>query len=70
LEVLRDLRVLASVPPTPEASPLDFLLLSLERYLRVERGLAAGTIVGYVAHARWFVRVLGGLVWLGSRPAR
>ncbi len=35
------------------------LLSSFERYLVSERGLAAGTIVGYVSHARWFLEGLG-----------
>ena len=55
LVVLDGLGVLASEPPVPEASPLDLLLSSFERYLMSERGLAAGTIVGYVSHARWFL---------------
>jgi hypothetical protein len=59
LEVLRDLGVLASEPPAPAGSPLDLLLASFERYLVSERGLAAGTIVGYVMHARWFLEGLG-----------
>ena len=33
--------------------------LSFERYLVSERGLAPGTIVGYVRHARWFLDGLG-----------
>jgi integrase/recombinase XerD len=58
LEVLDGLGVLASEPPVLEGSPLDLLLSSFERYLMSERGLAAGTIVGYVAHARWFLEGL------------
>lgn len=59
LEVLRDLGVLASEPPAPAGSPVDLLLASFERYLVSERGLAAGTVVGYVMHARWFLEGLG-----------
>lgn len=59
LEVLRDLGVLASEPPAPVGSPVDLLLASFERYLVSERGLAAGTVVGYVMHARWFLEGLG-----------
>jgi integrase/recombinase XerD len=68
LEVLGGLGVLASEPSVPRASPLDLLLSSFERYLMSERGLAAGTIVGYVAHARWFVEGLGrdGVVGLSA----
>ena len=58
LEVLRGLGVLAAEEPVPAGSSMDLLLASFERYLLVERGLAAGTVPGYVAHARWF---LGGL---------
>jgi integrase/recombinase XerD len=57
-EVLDGLGVLASEPPALEGSTLDLLLSSFERYLMSERGLAAGTIVGYVAHARWFLEGL------------
>jgi integrase/recombinase XerD len=59
LEVLRDLGVLGPEKPVPVGSPVDLLLLSFERYLVSERGLAAGTIVGYVRHARWFLDGLG-----------
>jgi hypothetical protein len=38
---------------------LDLVLSSFERYLVSERGLAPGPIVGYVAHARWFLEGLG-----------
>jgi integrase/recombinase XerD len=59
LEVLRGLGILAGEEPAPMGSPLDLLLLSFEQYLFAERGLAPGTIVGYLAHARWFVDGLG-----------
>ena len=59
LEVLDGLGVLAGEPPALASSPIDLLLSSFERYLVSERGLAAGTIVGYVAHARWFLEGLG-----------
>ena len=45
--------------PAPASSSIDLLLSSFERYLVSERGLAAGTIVGYVSHARWFLDGLG-----------
>jgi site-specific recombinase XerD len=58
LEVLRELGVLAAEEPAGAGSPTDLLLASFERYLLTERGLVAGTVVGYVTHAR---RFLGGL---------
>ena len=45
--------------PRRRVRPIDVLLASFERYLVSERGLAAGTIVGYVSHARWFLDGLG-----------
>ena len=69
LEVLDGLGVLAGEQPAPASSPVDLLLASFERYLVSERGLAAGTIVGYVWHARWFLEGSGGMVWPGSRRA-
>src|SRR5271165_5574756 len=59
LEVLAGLGVLVLERSTPASSPLDLLLASFAQYLVSERGLAAGTIVGYVAHARWFLEGLG-----------
>jgi integrase/recombinase XerD len=65
--VLRGLGVLAVEQPSQADSPTDLLLASFERYLLTERGLAAGTVAGYVTHARWFLDgrgcggVLGGL---------
>jgi site-specific recombinase XerD len=59
LDVLRELGVLVSEPPASAGSPLDLVLSSFERYLVSERGLAPGTIVGYVTHARWFLEGLG-----------
>jgi integrase/recombinase XerD len=54
-EVLRGLGVLALEQPEPASSPTDRLLARFERYLRLERGLAAGTVGGYVTHARAFL---------------
>jgi site-specific recombinase XerD len=53
--VLRGLGVLAAEEPAPAGSPTDLLLVSFARYLLAERGLAAGTVRGYVTHARWFL---------------
>ena len=54
LEVLRGLGVVAGQEPAT-GSPTDPLLASFERYLRAERGLAAGTVRGYLTHARRFL---------------
>jgi integrase/recombinase XerD len=58
LDVLRGLGVLAAGEPVPASSPIDVLLASFECYLLVERGLAAGTAVGYLASARRFLNGL------------
>ncbi len=57
--MLDGLGVLAGEEPALASSPVDLLMVSFVRYLVSERGLAAGTIVGYVRHARWFVDGLG-----------
>lgn len=54
LDVLRGLGVAAEEPEQP-GSPTDVLLARFERYLLGERGLAAGTVRVYVAHARRFL---------------
>ena len=51
LKVLDGLGVLAGEASAPAGSPVDLLLSLFERYLVSERGLAAGTIVGYLACA-------------------
>lgn len=54
LELLRELGVVtAAVLPTP--SPTEALMDSFGSYLLSERGLTAGTVRGYVAHATRFV---------------
>jgi site-specific recombinase XerD len=58
LDVLRDLAVVAG-EQSPEASPREVLLGRFERYELVERGLAAGTVRGYVGHAGRFLDGLG-----------
>lgn len=58
LDVLRELGVAAGCTAVPPVSDTEMLLGLFERYLLDERGLAAGTVGGYVAHAR---RFLGGL---------
>ena len=67
-DVLRHLGVLAAEEPAPAGSSTDLLLASFERYLLVERGLAVGTVRGYVAHARRFLLGLsaGGLAGLSA----
>jgi integrase/recombinase XerD len=55
LEVLRGLGALAGEEPVPAGSSSDRLLACFERYLLAERGLAAGTVRGYLTHARGFL---------------
>jgi len=66
LDVLCALGVLGAEQPAPAGSPADLLLGSFERYLLAERGLATGTVHGYVTHARRFLDGLssGGLAGL------
>ena len=47
--------------PARAGSPAEVLLAGFGRYLAAERGLAAGTVRGYVGHARRFLE--------GLRPA-
>ena len=56
-------RGVAVEPRAPLPSARELLLSSFERYLLVERGLAAGTVAGYLAHAGRFLAGLpaGGL---------
>jgi integrase/recombinase XerD len=67
LDVLRGLGVLSAEGVAP-GSPTDVLLGRFERYLLVERGLAAGTVALYLACVRRFVeglapdRAIAGLV--------
>jgi hypothetical protein len=67
LEILQA-RGVAAEPPTPLPSPRELLLASFERYLLTERGLAAGTVVGYLAHAARFLDGLpaGGLAEISA----
>jgi integrase/recombinase XerD len=60
LDVLRGQGVAGICMPAPTASDTEMLLGSFERYLLDERGLATGTICGYVAHARQFLSWLSG----------
>jgi len=55
LDVMRELGVLAAGEPVRAASPAEVLLAGFGRHLVAERGLAAGTILGYVSHARRFL---------------
>ena len=67
LDVLGKDGVLVAEKPTLADSPAEVLLASYERYLLTERGLAVGTVRGYVAHAQQFVGGLstgGGLTGL------
>ena len=58
LEVLRKLGVLAAGEPVRAGSPAEVLLAGFGRYLAAERGVAAGTVQGYVSHARRFLEGL------------
>lgn len=60
LAVLRKEGVVGACEPAPAASETETLLGSFERYLLTERGLATGTVCGYVAHARGFLFGLSG----------
>ena len=55
LDVLRELGVPAAGQPAQADSPAEVLLAGFGRYLTAERGLAAGTVRGYVSHARQFL---------------
>lgn len=59
-EVLREAGVVTGSATRPVASETEVLLGCFERYLLSERGLAPGTVVGYVAHARRFFDGLSG----------
>ncbi|MGH2870961.1 MAG: tyrosine-type recombinase/integrase [Solirubrobacteraceae bacterium] len=58
LDVLRGLGVVAA-EPVAEPSASELLVASFAGYLRSERGLAEGTIRGYVRHARVLLDSLG-----------
>lgn len=59
LGVLREAGVSPSSAAVPRAaSAMDLLLASFQRHLLSERGLVAGTVRGYVDHARRFLRGL------------
>lgn len=62
LELLRELGVVAAPAPTVP-SPIEALMECFERYLLAERGLAPGTVRGYVEGATRFMAGLasGGL---------
>jgi integrase/recombinase XerD len=69
VEVLRSLGVVGPEPPGPAASAEELLLGSFERYLLVERGLAPGTVRGYVNQARRFLAGLDPAARLDSVTA-
>lgn len=56
-------------PQDRRRSPDEVVLAAFERYLVGERGLAAGTIAGYVAHARRFLEGLAASGGLGGLTA-
>jgi len=63
------LGVVGGGQPPSEASSEELLLGSFERYLLAERGLAPGTVRGYVDHARRFLTGLDAAGGLGSLTA-
>lgn len=69
LEVLREQGVAPGCAATSGYSATEALLASFGRYLLQERGLAAGTACGYVAHASQFLTGLPPLE-LGALTAR
>jgi integrase/recombinase XerD len=69
LDVLRGMGLVAADEPVPAGSSTEVLLGAFERFLLTERGLAAGTVRGYVWHVRRFLAGLpsGGLAGLMAR---
>lgn len=70
LDMLDGLGVRAVEVKVQTRSPIEVLLEAFERYLLYERGLAAGTVRGYVSHARRFIVGLpstGGLAGVTAR---
>lgn len=59
LDVLEAAGVSTGEEPVVSLSPTETLLGDFEQYLRTERGLAAGTVRGYLWHVRWFLDRLG-----------
>jgi site-specific recombinase XerD len=69
VELLQSLGVVGPKGPGAESSAEALLLGSFERYLLVERGLAPGTVRGYVDHARRFLAGLDPAGGLGAVAA-
>jgi site-specific recombinase XerD len=69
VELLQSLGVVGPKGPGAQASAEALLLGSFERYLLVERGLAPGTVRGYVDHARRFLAGLDPAGGLGAVAA-
>ncbi len=55
LDMLRGLGLLAAEEQVQRSTPTDKLLASFEGHLLAERGLAVGSVRGYVRHARTFL---------------
>ena len=68
LDLLVSVGVVTVAAPVAASSPEDVLLAAFEQYLLGERGLVAGTVVGYLGHARRFLAGLssGGLAGLAA----
>ncbi len=69
VEVLRSLGAVAPEQPAPATSAEQLLLGPFERYLLVERGLATGTVRGYLRHARRFLAYVEAADGLGALSA-
>ena len=54
-DVIRAEGVVVAGESEQALSPREMLVASFERFLLVERGLAVGTVHGYVSHARRFL---------------
>jgi site-specific recombinase XerD len=59
IEVLESLSVLGASEPARALTPTEVVLDAFEHYLLTERGLAVGTVRGYVDHAHRFLDGLG-----------
>jgi integrase/recombinase XerD len=71
LDVLGGLGALAGADDAPrEPSPTEVLLASFEHHLLAERGLASGTVRGYVRHAACFMDGLAPKAELASLTPR
>ncbi len=69
IEVLEAQGALTATEPARALTPNDVVLCAFEHYLLRERGLAAGTVRGYLDHARRFLDGLGEAGLKGVGPS-